>query len=184
MPLQSIVLISLASAWASTVSACLPPERPTSWFDKRIAIATDGSFTNGEDNYYSSSIGLAVVDVGDGKIGQRLRVNHFCGYLESLLVVDCNTEDLIVISGRVDPDNPNDFGGGPSTTVDMLYPPDGKVALTRSTTIDDLVQISNAEGYGFETDPEVAFGGGKKRNRYNPFSGCGLFYPDSAGALQ
>jgi hypothetical protein len=180
--LWGMAVVGLVMAWAGMAHACLPPERPAFWYDKPITIAADGSFTNGGDSYSYDFVGRPVVDLGGGRIGQRLRYNSFCGYAEQLLVVDCNTTEIIVVDGRVDPENPDDFGGGPSTTIDMLYPPNGNIRLTRAITVSDLVQIARSEGYEFETDLLVAFGGGKKKNRYDPFNGCKIFYPDSAGA--
>jgi hypothetical protein len=182
--MPKIALACLVSIWGTNAYACLPPERPASWFDQAIKIAKDGSFTKAEDNFYSSYQGMAVLDLGSGKFGQRLRHGDFCSYFERLLVVDCEATQLIVIDGRVNPKKPDDFGGGPSSVVKMLYPPNGKVRLNEKTTIAGLVALSKAEGYDYQTDVQAAFGGGKKKNRYNPFNGCKLFYPDSAGAKQ
>ena len=183
-PWLTSVVLCMAAMWAASASACQPSEKPTGWFDKRISVSKDGSFENAEDNFYQTITGAAVLDIGGGKIGQRIRLDHFCGYGEKLLVVDCTAAKLIVIQGRVNPDQLDDFGGGPSYSVTMLYPPQGKVRLSPKTTIDILVNLSKSEGYEFETDPEVAFGGGKKKNRYNAFGGCQLFYPDSLAATQ
>jgi hypothetical protein len=177
-----MVVVGLVMAWAGMADACEGPMRPAFWFDEPITIAADGSFTKGGDSYGFDLVGRPIVDMGDGRIGQRLRRESACRYDEKLLVVDCNTTEIIVIDGRVDPDNQDSFGMGPSTTIDMLYPPYGKIRLTRSITVSDLVQIARSEGYEFETDLLVAFGGGKKKNRYDPFNGCEIFYPDSAGA--
>ena len=180
--LSKAILVGLALAWAHVAAACVLPAPPLVWTDKPISIASDGSFKDAGDDVYVSLTGNAVLDIGGGKIGQRLLAASGCSHAERLLVVDCDTAEMIVISGRADPGLPVDLGAQPSTTVSMLYPPHGNVRLTRRTTIDGLVTLSKAQGYAFETDLGSAFGGGKKKNLYNPFHGCGLFYPDSAGA--
>ncbi|MCX7299744.1 MAG: hypothetical protein NTX73_05075 [Rhodobacterales bacterium] len=180
--LWGMAVVGLVMAWAGMAHACEGPKPPLFWYDEPITIAADGSFTNGGEIFGFDLVGRPVVDIGDGKIGQRLRREGLCRIQEQLLVVDCNTTEIIVVDGRVDPDHSLDLGMGRSTTIDMLYPPYGKIRLTRAITVSDLVQIARSEGYEFETDLLVAFGGGKKKNRYDPFYGCEIFYPDSAGA--
>jgi hypothetical protein len=179
----SILAAGLLSLTTSSIAhACLPPDKPAFWRDRPIRVHPDGSFDRAEDQFYFTESGLPVVDVGSGKVGQRIRTESFCGSGEKLLLVDCIAAKLIVIDGQVNPAKPDDFGGGPSNSVDMLYPPHGRIRLTKSTSIAGLVQVATKAGYEFETDPAVAFEMKNKKNRYDPFTGCRLFYPESAGA--
>lgn len=156
--------------------------KPEFWRDKPIKIFSDGSFDEAGDDFYGTLSGKAPVDIGEGKIGQRIIVGDFCSYGERLLVVDCISLQAIVIYGREDPDDPGFDGGMPPDKLAMLYSPHGKIRLTKSVTIEELAAISNAEGYKYDADPPKTFASVKKKNRYNPFNGCKIFYPDSPGA--
>ena len=159
-------------------------DKPEFWRDKPIKINSDGSFEEAGNDFYASLSGKAPVDIGGGKIGQRIVVGGFCSYDERLLVVDCTSLEMIVIYGREDPDDPGIGGGMPPDKLAMLYPPHGKIRLTKSVTVAELAEISAAEGYEYETNPQTAFAVKRKRNTYNPFTGCKVLYPDSPGATQ
>jgi len=154
------------------------------WLDKPIQINADGSFSQAEEHRYERIYGDATRDIGGGKIGQRIIDSGACSASESLLIVDCFSLETIVIKGLVDPDEPEIEGGGPSNRLAMLYPPQGKIRLTKSVTVAELAKISAAEGYEYETDPKKAFAVKRKQNTYNPFTGCKVLYPDSPGATQ
>lgn len=184
-PVQQGLAVLSVACFATGASACLPPDKPAFWRDKPISVGDDCSFDNAEGDYYFSVNGRAVKDLGGGRVGQRLLSSDFCGSAEWLLVVDCSSQESILIAGGVDPEDPGDFGGGPSTTVDMLYPPRGKVRLTKSTTIKSLEALADREGYDHSRtfDEWMKWnGGGKKKNAYNQFCGCALFYPGTPGA--
>jgi hypothetical protein len=159
-------------------------EEPEFWRDKPIEISSDGSFREAGDTFYGTISGKAPVDIGEGKVGQRIVDGGFCTFVERLLVVDCFSLETIVIYGRRDPDDPGIGGGMPTYELAMLYPPHGKIRLTKSVTIAELAAISKAEGYHYDADPRKTFASVKKKNRYNPFTGCKVLYPDSPGATQ
>lgn len=87
---------------------------------------------------------------------------------------------MIVIEGLPDPE----AIGYSYYEIFRLYPPDGKIRLTKSVTVAELAAISAAEGYEYETDPQKAFAVKNKKNTYNPFTGCKVLYPESPGATQ
>jgi hypothetical protein len=154
----------------------------SNWRDKPISIMPDGSFDHAEEDQGYGMGGRVPIDIGNGKVGQRLVYSDpSCSFPERLLVVDCTSLDGIVIDGLVDFDEPG-LGGGNSYSVDLLYPPKGKIRLTKSVTIGELAAVSRAEDYDFTTDLQAAFATKKKKNRYNPFNACKIFYPDSPGA--
>ncbi len=170
--------------WSVPTQACSMAPKPEFWRDKPIKIFSDGSFEEAGDTFYGGISGKAPVDIGEGKIGQRITDYGFCWAGQRLLVVDCISLETIVIYGRVDPDDPGIEGGSPSNHLAMLYPPHGKIRLTKSVTIAQLAAISEAEGYQYETDARKTFTAEKKKNTYNPFTGCKVLYPDSPGATQ
>lgn len=178
-----IVACFLSLLWSVPSQAC-SMDKPEFWRDKPIKINSDGSFEEAGDDFYASLSGKAPVDIGGGKIGQRIVVGGFCSYGERLLVVDCISLEAIVIYGRDDPDDPGIGGGMPPDKLAMVYPPHGKIRLTKSVTIAELAAISKAEGYHYDADPRKTFASVKKKNRYNPFTGCKVLYPDSPGATQ
>ena len=97
-------------------------------------------------------------------------------------MVDCLSLEGILIDGLEVRNGGYIGGAGPDVIVDLLYSPKGKIRLTKSVTIEKLAAVSRAEGYDFTTNLQAAFATEKKKNRYNPFNGCKIFYPDSPGA--
>ena len=166
------------------LQACSMVEEPEFWRDKPIKMFSDGSFEEAGDTFYGDIAGKAPVDIGEGKVGQRIVDGGFCTFGERLLVVDCFSLETIVIYGRRDPDDPGIGGGMPTYELAMLYPPHGKIRLTKSVTIAQLAATSEAEGYQYETDARKTFTAEKKKNTYNPFTGCKVLYPESPGATQ
>jgi len=160
--------------------ACIFTE-PAFWRDKPINILSDGSFNKAEESSLSSISGKAPVDIGKGKIGQRITFAGPCGFAEYLLVVDCISLETIVIEGLP---NPEVINGISSPEVFRLYPPHGKIRLTKSVTVAELAAISAAEGYEHDTDLQKVLAVKKKKNAYNPFTGCKVLYPESPGAMQ
>ena len=158
---------------------------PAFWRDKPINILSDGSFNKAEESSLSSISGKAPVDIGRGKIGQRITFAGPCGFAEYLLVVDCISLETIVIKGLQDPEAIV-HGYYSSPEIFRLYPPHGKIRLTRSVTVAELAAISAAEGYEYETDMQKVkvLAVKKKKNAYNPFTGCKVLYPESPGAMQ
>jgi len=153
---------------------------PPIWLDMPISIMRDGSFKRAGEEVWDWIDGSAPFDVGNGKVGQELyRGDGNCNHMELLLVVDCISVEHIVIEGV---DGQKGLISPYSTSVDLLYPPTGKIRLTESVTISELAEVSGAQGYTFETDLQSALETKKKRNRYNPFNGCKIFYPGSPGA--
>ena len=178
--IASVIAFALATGMAS---ACDLRRQPLVWFDKPIGVAADGSFKLAGETFGQEEVGRPVVDIGNEKIGQRLIAYVGCGEFQRLLVADCAKGDLVVIKGLPVPEIPlNDSGGGPIYTIDLLYPPAGKIRLSKSVTVAGLVSVAKRAGYEYEIDAAKAFAKMKKKNRYNPYSGCKLFYPESLGA--
>ena len=176
-----IIACFLSLLWSVPSQACTFTE-PAFWRDKPINILSDGSFDEAGE-FYGSISGKAPLDIGKGKIGQRITYSGPCDFVEYLLVVDCISLETIVIEGLP---NPKAGYAYSSPEIFRLYPPDGKIRLTKSVTIAKLAAISAAEGYEYETDLRKVkvLAVKKKKNVYNPFTGCKVLYPESLGATQ
>jgi hypothetical protein len=172
----------LSLLWSVPSQACTFTETAF-WRDKPINILSDGSFNEAEESSLSGISGKAPVDIGKGKIGQRITFSGPCDFVEYLLVVDCISLETIVIQGLPDPEAIAYFYYS-SPEIFRLYPPHGKIRLTKSVTVAELAAISAAEGYEYETDLQKVLGVKKKKNIYNTFTGCKVLYPESPGATQ
>jgi hypothetical protein len=164
---------------AGPAAGCAIDGPPPGWRDARIAVGADCSFTEAGSTYELPISGRAAVDLGDGRIGQRLESSGYCTQSEFLLVVDCNRREMISITGV---EYGNDLTGGFS--VDQLYAPRGAIRLSRRPSVGQLVSIAERAGYEYRLGlPEFIDDLGR-RNRPDPFCGCRLFYPDSPGASE
>jgi hypothetical protein len=162
-----------------TAEACVIDEAPPGWRDEPVQVNPDCSYTNGGQTFNNQIDGSAAVKVGNGLIAYEVTDYNACGYFEHLVVVDCNSGQMIGIDGR--PWEDGTFGG---TRASLLYPPKGAIRLNSKTTIDKLVQVAERKGYTYWQDIEARLRALKKKNRPDPTCGCALFYPESAGAKQ
>ena len=172
----------LVLVWASVAMACEPLPDPGIWIDKKIRVAADCSFSEAGDHYENNLTGNKAINIGGGRIGQKVESYHACRTDERLIFVDCTTAQGVFVEGIVDPKNALDFGSGPSTSIAMIQRPRGPLRLTASTTVAEVVATAKRAGLSHTTDLAADLSGMKKRNRYNPFCGCAVFYPGSAGA--
>jgi hypothetical protein len=163
----------------SVTTACELAEQPAGWRDEPIRVGADCSYENAGHTFYNDVTGSAAVKVGNGLIAYEVTQLSNCGYSEHLVVVDCNSGEMIGIEGKAWENGT--FGG---TRASLLYPPKGAVRLNAKTTIDGLVTLAERKGYTYWLDVEARLAALKKKNRPNPNCGCKLFYPDSAGAQE
>jgi hypothetical protein len=151
------------------VSACepLPPDRIPD--DRPITVYSDGSFIDAsdDDGWYSFGGGPAR-DIGGGRVGQVLAFEECDTVSEHLLVVDCTTGSAILVAGNY--------------STRALQPPHGPLALTPATTVAEVAALAAREGWRVETDVMGWAGERERRNRFDPFMGCEIFYPGSVGA--
>jgi hypothetical protein len=114
-------------------------------------------------------------DLGGGVIVQE-HDNNACGPDEELLVVDCSTATASVVFGL-----PTEDGWG--RRLDGLLHPNGPVTIYRGMTAEELLRQVQRHGApvddwqstirAVETIPG---------DMPDPYCGCRLFYPGSAGA--
>jgi hypothetical protein len=161
-------------------------------FNNRISVASDGSFKNanilGEypfgdvvffDNSVDSVSGNPIQDRGNGKIAQRLFFSSYaCDGHEALLFVDCNTMEGILLAGMPPPDLTVQSAGYSWTEIRWIQPPNGPIAITEDSTVESLQQVAMRHEILFSLDVEGLLGEITKRDRYDPFLGCEIYYPD------
>jgi len=171
---------------ATPALACAIPAPPAGWVDAPVQINADCSFAHAEEEHFMHLSGRAPLDLKNGRVGQRwMHGSGACASGESLVVADCFELEIVRIFGQPDPENPMVMGGGGMmTSVDFLYPPAGKVRLTPTTTVGDLIVLAEREGYDYATNVAGFVAGLKPINRFDPFCGCTLYYPGSVGAMQ
>ena len=157
-------------ALGNVVSACESGDTPDVVIDKRIAIHPDGSFENaGDFDNAGYFVGAPIVDLGKGRIGQKLAQSTDCFPIESLLYVDCNSGETILVQG-------DEFG------IREIQYPNGPIRLSKMS-VSDVAKVAQANDYPFTVDVLGSVEKMKKKNRYDPFFGCNLFYPESKGAI-
>jgi hypothetical protein len=134
----------------------------------------------GAVTYYTDTFGTAAVNIGGGRIGQRVSKGFGCGSDEEVWIVDCNSGEMIGINGPQAPDDMN-----LSRRADLLYPSHGgALRLSPETTVADITAIAQGAGYTTWTDFTERLGQISGQTPPDPACGCRIFYPDSALATQ
>ena len=157
-------------ALGKIATACEPGDTPKFAIDKRIMIHPDGSFENASDfDNAGFFVGASIVDLGKGRIGQKLTRSTDCFPLESLLYVECNSGEAILVDG------------GELGIREIQYP-NGPIRPSKMS-VSDVAKVAQENDYPFTVDVLGSVEKMKKKNRYDPFFGCKLFYPESKGAI-
>jgi hypothetical protein len=161
-------LLTLLALGPAVAQACEPPDPDRVPVDRPITLYSDGSFIDAsDDDDWYVRVAAPARDIGGGRVGQIIRWGY-CDPLEYLLFVDCTTGSAVIVEG--------------STSTRALQPPYGPLALTSATTVADVVALSAREGWGVPTDVSEFASALGRRNRFDPFFGCKIYYPGSAGA--
>lgn len=189
-----LVATALSAVTASQILACEPvilgPVASIFAFNKPLKTNPDCSFDS-EFAYrrhgYSavaSVSGGVVRDLGNGRVAQRVTYAGSCNVTERLVFVDCMSMEFIAIVGEPpDPSLPAAAGLTEKRVVE-IQKPRGQIQLGSNSTVLGLAKIAEAQDYDYTRDPNDLLEGLKRRNRFDPFCGCKLFYPDMPGATQ
>jgi hypothetical protein len=150
--------------------------------DRRIIVADDGSFQNAapDDDRYAID-GKPIVDAGGGRIGQRIIYEGPCEHNERLLVVDCSTKEEILVNGIQAISEGGFMVDYPYSSIDNILYPKGPIRLSRMG-VEQIETVAKKSGLEFVTDVTGEIARMKRRNRYDPYFGCKIFYPGSPGA--
>jgi hypothetical protein len=173
-------LTALALLIAGPALACDIPPEPKVWSDAKIDIAADGSFVEAGRIWSGSIDGGPVTDLGKGRVAQKITLSFACDTHESLLFVDCRTGQTITLLGQYVAEE--SFGGGSTTRIDRLQAPKGAIRWSKVDTLDNLAKVAARNGYEIGRDATEEVAAMRRRDRYDPYNGCKMFYSDSAGA--
>jgi hypothetical protein len=142
-----------------------------------------------EDDIWIGVTGRPVRDIGGGRVGQILEVSEDCGVYQILLFADCTSAEAILVRGLRHPEGgawwtersgPFDWPIMESTQA--LQTPDGPLALTSDTTVADILALAAQENVDVFVDVAGFVAEIEHHNRFDPFLGCEMFYPDTLGA--
>ena len=190
--MRGICLALIGCALVGTSArACEVGPTPYEWVLAPIEQHDDGSFLVRDKNRpgyvvngdaYSPKLisGEKVIDVGGGHVAQKLSFPDECGGIEKLLYTDCNTGAAIKVDGITNPDlGPivNDW-----QLISYIQYPNGPIALRAVTSVADVEAVAKAHSFDYTLDVMAAVNRLVPYQRYDPFIGCKIFYPDSAGA--
>jgi hypothetical protein len=172
-------------------SACEPASFPRSFFDEPLEQNADGSFDGlnlraarklgNYDAYWGGFIlGGRAIDIGDGRVGQKITKINGCRRTEYLLFVECLTGSGITIMGEYQ----SGSGGGDveMLSISTMQSPYGPIALRAATTVDEVDAVAKANDYKYTRDVMADVNKMIRPQRYDPFIGCKIFYPESPGA--
>lgn len=150
--------------------------------DRRIQVGADCSFENAAERDASAYyIGGAAVDLGGGRIAQRLTGGYSCFSGEELMMVDCATSEVVTFQGRADLETEFVAGMG-ARLISLIQAPHGPIALTATTTVADAIAMARSGDVEADLGLLVEISQMRRRNQFDPFCGCALFYPDLPGA--
>ena len=173
------VLLGLSGTGAI---ACSFPLGPDNWVDPWIEVADDGSFVEAGETYVDEIEGAPIVDLGDARVGQRLYFHGGCSIYQKLLFVDCRAPDAVMIDGIFVQSEEPRIAGFISTSISAIQAPKGALDWNKVENVDDVLAVSRANGYHVTRNVPEFVMQMKWRNRFDPFNGCKIHYPDSAGA--
>lgn len=173
-------VVSALMVSASPALSCLTLENSGLIFDRRTTVDEQCEYANADkDDRNVNSTGRPVVDVGAGKVAQSRTKSAGCSIENTLLVVDCTRPQAIAIQGTV---SEEETGNGlfVESIRGIQISGGGPIALRATTTIDELLAISEKHQLIYVTGPELVKS--DQEVGLDTFCGCKLYYPDTPGA--
>lgn len=178
--------VVLAAGGAQPVTACTPG--PLDLFGLRLNGSVwyhaDGAF--GDAGSEDQLSGKPVMDLGQGRVLQVVKLGAVCSSLEEVLLADCLASDVVVLQPKI---VTGAEGGQPvalsgSYDAASLVPPSGLLAQVQDKTIREMAAFAVRKGAYVDEDLLASNMTEKRRDRFDPFKGCKIFYPGSPGAEQ
>ena len=175
----TFVLIGLSVVLPTETFAC---EEVKILGVRRSKTFSDCSFNGGGNNHYFS--GDPAVDIGAGKITQKIVSNPTCPYQEHLLIADCGTGKIVVIDGILDPEITKELASsgaymlGGDYKTEYLFAPYGPVRISQNTQVEKLASNLKADGISTTENLRELIASFKRKNRFDLMCGCKLFYPE------
>jgi hypothetical protein len=180
----SMVVLLAAIASGQPTAAC--EDTPLPKTNRSTVTGADCSFSAAGPHDFLS--GFPTRDIGNGKVAFRLTDDRTCGPLEELVFVDCNSGQSIAVRGEMDPETVARLKRtgavllGVDERIKFIQPPFGDIALTGASTVESIREASDRSGYVARTDLREWIASFKRRDRFDLFCGCKLYYPESVGA--
>lgn len=181
---MSLAVASALSPFAAM--ACSPGDVPAALQmiagDRPIRVRPDCSFTRAGQSIADVGRGTAATDVGGGRVSQVVAFGeHTCSIDEYVLVADCGSREAVLIQGG---ENPDGEGTGIIHSADLVLKPRGPINIEKVTSIRRLSELAHQRGFAVVPGVDGFVSAMRKKNRFDPFCGCKLFYPDQAEASQ
>ncbi|NSX56611.1 hypothetical protein [Parasulfitobacter algicola] len=115
-------------------------------------------------------------DVGNGRVFQTYGS-------ETAIVTDCKNNEFIHLFGKVNELQSTTCGA--YLELSIYLPPKGSFDLAHGATLQEFASYAQAEGMGIDRPTaEHLYNSPRRRDRFDIFCGCKIFYPDSAGAAK
>ena len=184
--------VAFSGSFIGTASvACSLQLAPRDWVDPPLAYyPADGRFEDASGTYHAQFFGDAVRDLGDGIVAQKMHRSSGCATHTEMLTVDCSTTVALTVTDRLASHPRLDRGDLGfslhfSVTHGLLtshyerlanFPevgPASMAAILGEARQKNLLATFDVEEQLARMEP---------RNRFDPFIGCKIYYPDSAGA--
>ncbi|UUV05017.1 hypothetical protein [Ruegeria sp. YS9] len=142
-------------------------------------VLPDCSFRNGGRGQFAIFGGKPVVDIGNGRVGQRIHSGEGCSPDESLFFMNCADGTGIVVEGL---HYSSEIAGYAPSSIDLIQKPLGAIGLTSETTVSNVEEVATKNRYTFTKEVRDFFGRSENHKRIDYTCGCKLYYPDSPGA--
>ena len=154
--------------------------------DRDIFVRVDGDFqyAAGGDRVQNFT-GRSVVNIGGGRVAQRITRGEGCGTIEQLVLADCSTTEVVSFYGREDPKrDPNAplIATNSVVRTEFIQPPYSPIAFTAESTIQDAIVMARSGDVRQNSRFLDQISRMRPNNRFDPFFGYAPFYPDLPGA--
>ncbi len=186
---STILLTLVACLTGNAALACSPAPANEGW--KFKSVYPDSSFDKAGRGKWNSFRGQPVVDLGNGRIGQRLSSGDACRSQQNLFFMDCSSAEGIVIGGQLvgsetivgaDGKKVVSLPIGVHESIELIQRPLGPIDLSEQTTVPELQSIVKNHRYRSTTSLDTFFGRTVDQKKVDYTCGCKLYYPDSPGA--
>jgi len=182
--LRQATILFLAISIPSASLACSPGSLPP-WVEavagnQRIKTYPDCSFDGAGRSISAVGHGEPSLDIGSGMISQVVSFGeHFCSVDEYVLVADCSTGKALLILGLPDPME-EEYGAIHS--AGLLLKAAGPFPDKKGGSLGAVAAKARRLGTPVTEDAKGFVASLRRKDRFDPFCGCKLSYPDSAGS--
>ncbi|PTX56542.1 hypothetical protein C8N43_1201 [Litoreibacter ponti] len=188
------VLLTAKAAVACSLDATIH------YVDQPIDVSEDGSFVEAGDRPNHVVSGLKIKAIGRGLTAQTILSGTPCPPMsEYLILADCNDGDLLRLYGTYNRKDRlaieksiaayrEQHGRDPfiapyfprsGLKVAHLVSPNGPMEFTKNVSIASIEAMARTHDLEYTRQVSVQLDAMAERNRFNPFAGCSIHYPES-----